>query len=199
MRYLLFCFVALALSAPLSAESDDASDNRVTGLSPGQTEVIQSLGQAVLHAKKSLPPNTDSEELKQSAKSLKAVIDEAASISLPANPAQLIVNSRTAARKAKAKNSGAPDTADSPELRKRLNRFREQQAAAESNLLARAKTKARLEKQPAYPISLRLRQMRDELDQALTAPSEERQQRITELKHRFERRETAGQRSGLEN
>ncbi len=199
MRYLLSCLVAFALSAPLSARGDAASDNGVTRLSPEQTEALQALGQAVLQAKKSLVPDPDSEELKQSAKSLKAVIDEAASISLPANSAQLIVNSQAAAHKASTKNGGVPDTVDSPALRKRLNQFQVRHAEIESNMLSRAKTKARLEQQPAYPISLRLRQMSDELDQALLAPPEERHQRLTQLKQRFEKYETAGQRSGLEN
>jgi hypothetical protein len=199
MRYLLSCLVAFALSAPLSAKSAAASDNGVTRLSPEQTEALQALGQAVLQAKKSLVPDPDSEELKQSAKSLKAVIDEAASISLPANSAQLIVNSQTATHKASTKNSGVPDTADSPALSKRLDQFQVRHAEIESNMLSRAKTKSRLEQQPAYPISLRLRQMSDELDQALKAPPEERQQRLTQLKQRFDKHETASQRSGFEN
>ena len=184
MRYALYCLVILALSTPLLANSVPISG--ASRLPPDQIEVIQSLGQAVLQAKKSLTPDPNVEDLKQSADALKAAVNGAVSISLPSNSAQLIVNRQTAANKANTQNTGSQDIKESAGFRSRLDQFHIKHAEIESNLLSRAKTKDKLQKQEAYPILLQLRQMSDELDQALIAPPKERQQRLAHLKHRLD-------------
>lgn len=183
----LIAFVLLFTSPAWSAQPDGKS------LSPQKAEAIQSIGRAVLQAKKSLTPDPEAQELRQSAEALKAAIDEDVSISAPPNPAQAVISGTAVPRTTQAQNTGGHTVTDSSEFRQRLDHFRVQQADVESRMLARAKTKAKLEKRPAYPILLQLRQMRDELDQALTAPQEERHQRLAHLKRRLDTKVKAEQ------
>lgn len=53
-------------------------------------------------------------------------------------------------------------------------------------MLARVKTKAKLAKRPTYPILLQLRRWRDELNQVVTAPQDERHQRLASLRRKLE-------------
>jgi hypothetical protein len=184
MQYLLFCFAFLALSISLSARGAPLPDT--VQLPPEHVEAIQALGQAVLQAKKSQTPDPEIQELKQSAEALKAAIDGVDSITLPSSPAQSTINTQPSAKSLKAQNTGPQDVTATAAFRKQLDHYHAQHAELESNMLARAKTKAKLEKQASYPILLRLRQMNDELDQALTAPVEERHQRLAQLKQRLE-------------
>lgn len=184
MQYLLSCFALLAVSLSLPARGTPPPG--AARLPPEQAEAIQALGQAVLQAKKSQTPDPEIAQLKQSAAALKAAIEGAVSITLPPRPAQSTVSTQPTAKNRKAQNAGAQDAQASAAFRKRLDRFHVQQAELENTMLTSAKTKAKLQKQASYPILLRLRQMNDELDQALTAPAEERYHRLARLKRRLE-------------
>ena len=181
-----FCapFVALVLSLPLSAWSGPLPG--ASGLTPQQTEAIQSMGRAVLQAKKSLEPDPDVLELKKSAAALKSAVDEAFLIIPPPGPAQAAIRSQTAAAKKNAQRALSRDITASPKFRKQLNQLEVQLAKVENLMLSRAKTRAKLEWRPAYPILLRLRQMRDELDEALVAGPEERYRKLAHLKQKLD-------------
>ena len=120
------------------------------------------------------------------------MVDEAAVIVPPATGATAVFPGQPSSTpKGKSQTGVRRDTADSAEFRKRLDHFHVTQADTESRMLARAGTKAKLAKHPAYPTLQQVRRLRHELDQALTAPSEERYQRLAALKRKLESSRTS--------
>lgn len=184
MRFLFVCLVAAALSMPGLAMGEHLPGGM--GLPPEQAEAIQSIGRAVLQAKKSLKPDTEVQALRQSAEALKAVVDEAVAVALPTSSAQPAISGQVAATGAKTHGAHSQHIVESTEFRQRLERFHARQADAESQMPMDAKGQAALQKQPAYPVLLRLRHLRDELEQALAAPSEDRQTGLARLKRQLD-------------
>lgn len=118
MRSSLTGFIALALWTPLSTWSTPLSG--ASGLPSGQAETIRTVGQAVLQAKKSLTPDPETEEMRQSAKALRAAVDEAVLIVSPPDPTRSIVNSQA---KGNVPNTCGCNETESTETRPQRSAF----------------------------------------------------------------------------